>query len=122
MILNEILENNKKFVDEFEGEELSHHPQKKLAILTCMDCRLTGFLEPALGIGRWCQDVDQNAGNTIVGEDAIRSIAAAIFSLGAEEVLVIGHTECGMAGSDPDKLRNAMIERESLKKKLTKLI
>lgn len=52
MILNEILENNKKFVDEFEGEELSHHPQKKLAILTCMDCRLTGFLEPALGIGR----------------------------------------------------------------------
>ena len=48
---------------------------------------------------------------TIVGEDAIRSIAAAIFSLGAEEVLVIGHTECGMAGSDPDKLRNAMIER-----------
>ena len=53
----------------------------------------------------------KNAGNTIVGEDAIRSIAAAIFSLGAEEVLVIGHTECGMAGSDPDKLRNAMIER-----------
>ena len=25
--------------------------------------------------------------------------------------MVIGHTECGMAGSDPDKLRNAMIER-----------
>ncbi len=32
MILNEILENNKKFVDEFEGEELSHHPQKKLKL------------------------------------------------------------------------------------------
>ena len=111
MILNEILENNKKFVDEFEGEELSHHPQKKLAILTCMDCRLTGFLEPALGIGRGDAKIIKNAGNTIVGEDAIRSIAAAIFSLGAEEVLVIGHTECGMAGSDPDKLRNAMIER-----------
>ena len=102
MILNEILENNKKFVDEFEGEELSHHPQKKLAILTCMDCRLTGFLEPALGIGRGDAKIIKNAGNTIVGEDAIRSIAAAIFSLGAEEVLVIGHT---------DKLRNAMIER-----------
>ena len=111
MILNEILENNKKFVDEFEGEELSHHPQKKLAILTCMDCRLTGFLEPALGIGRGDAKIIKNAGNTIVGEDAIRSIAAAIFSLGTEEVLVIGHTECGMAGSDPDKLRNAMIER-----------
>ena len=110
MILDKILENNKKFVDEFEGEALSHHPQKKLAILTCMDCRLTGFLEPALGIERGDAKIIKNAGNIIVGEDAIRSIAAAIFSLGAEEVLIIGHTECGMAGTDAEKLRNAMLE------------
>ncbi len=111
LMLDEILENNKEFVEEFEGVELSHHPQKKLAILTCMDCRLTGFLEPALGIGRGDAKIIKNAGNTIVGEDAIRSIAAAIFSLGAEEVLVIGHTQCGMAGSDPEKLKNTMLER-----------
>ena len=89
-MLDEILENNKKFVEEFEGEKLSHHPQKKLAILTCMDCRLTGFLEPALGIGRGDAKIIKNAGNNIVDEDAIRSIAAAIFNLGAEEVMVIG--------------------------------
>ena len=110
MMLDEILANNKKFVEEFEGEKLSHHPQKKLAILTCMDCRLSGFLEPALGIERGDAKIIRNAGNTIVGEDAVRSIAAAIFSLGAEEVLVVGHTECGMAGSDPEALKQKMID------------
>ncbi|WP_178650146.1 carbonic anhydrase [uncultured Methanobrevibacter sp.] len=111
MMLDEILAHNKEFVKDYEGEKLSHHPQKKLAILTCMDCRLTGFLEPALGIGRGDAKIIKNAGNTIVGEDAIRSIAAAIFSLGAEEVIVVGHTECGMAGSDPEVLKQKMIDR-----------
>lgn len=111
MMLDEVLENNKKFVEEFEGEKLSHHPQKKLAILTCMDCRLTGFLEPALGIGRGDAKIIKNAGNNIVDEDAIRSIAVAIFNLGAEEVMVIGHTDCGMAGSDAKKLEKIMLER-----------
>lgn len=110
-MLDEILENNKKFVDGFEGVKMSHLPQKKLAILTCMDCRLTGFLEPALGIGRGDAKIIKNAGNNAVDEDAIRSIAAAIFNLGAEEVMVIGHTDCGMAGSDAGKLEKTMLER-----------
>ena len=51
-ILENVLEDNKKFVENFEGEEMSHHAQKKLAILTCMDCRLIDFFEPALGLER----------------------------------------------------------------------
>ena len=110
-ILNEILENNKEFVENFEGEEMPHHAQKKLAILTCMDCRLIDFFEPALGLERGDAKIIRNAGNTIVGEDAIRSIAAAIYNLGAEEVMVVGHTECGMAGADADALKEKMIAR-----------
>lgn len=110
MIIDEILENNKKFVKKFEGKELSHMPQKNLAIFTCMDTRLTAFLEPALGIDRGDAKIIRNAGNTIVGEDAIRSIAAAIYSLGAKEVIVLGHTECGMAHANPDKIKAKMIE------------
>ena len=87
-ILDGILEDNKKFVENFEGEEMSHHAQKKLAILTCMDCRLIDFFEPALGLERGDAKIVRNAGNSIVGEDAIRSIGAALYNLGAEEVLV----------------------------------
>ena len=91
-ILENVLEDNKKFVENFEGEEMSHHAQKKLAILTCMDCRLIDFFEPALGLERGDAKIVRNAGNSIVGEDAIRSIGAALYNLGCEEVLVVGHT------------------------------
>lgn len=121
MMLKEVLENNKKFVDEFKGEKLSHHPQKKLAILTCMDTRLTDFLTPALGIGRGDAKIIRNAGNTIVGEDAIRSIAAAIFSLGCEEVMVIGHSDCGMAGSDTKKLEQSMLDKGIYQEEIDKV-
>ena len=110
-ILDGILEDNKKFVDNFEWEEMSHHAQKKLAILTCMDCRLIDFFEPALGLKRGDAKIVRNAGNSIVGEDAIRSIGAALYNLGAEEVLVVGHTECGMAGADAEALKEKMLAR-----------
>ena len=109
-MLNEVLKANDEFVENFEPVSLDHLPQKKIAILTCMDCRLTGFLPDALGIGRGDAKIIRNAGNTIVGEDAIRSIAAAIYSLGCEEVLVVGHTECGMTHADPAKVKAKMME------------
>ena len=110
-ILENVLEDNKKFVENFEGEEMSHHAQKKLAILTCMDCRLIDFFEPALGLERGDAKIVRNAGNSIVGEDAIRSIGAALYNLGCEEVLVVGHTECGMAGADAEALKEKDIDR-----------
>ena len=110
-ILENVLEDNKKFVENFEGEEMSHHAAKKLAILTCMDCRLIDFFEPALGLERGDAKIVRNAGNSIVGEDAIRSIGAALYNLGCEEVLVVGHTECGMAGADAEALKEKMLAR-----------
>ena len=110
-ILEDVLKDNKEFVENFEGEEMSHHAAKKLAILTCMDCRLIDFFEPALGLKRGDAKIVRNAGNSIVGEDAIRSIGAALYNLGAEEVMVVGHTECGMAGADAEALKEKMIAR-----------
>ena len=49
-MLDEVLKGNEDFVKDFEPKKMSHMPQKKLAIVTCMDTRLTGFLEPAMGI------------------------------------------------------------------------
>ncbi|MDR1721733.1 MAG: carbonic anhydrase [Methanobrevibacter sp.] len=121
MLLDEVLDNNKKFVEEFEPKELSHKPQKKLAIVTCMDTRLVGFLEPALGIDRGDAKVIKNAGNNVIDSDVIRSVAASIFSLGAEEVMLIGHKDCGMCNSDTTKLKATMIERGIDEKEIDKV-
>ena len=104
--LENILNENKKFVEKTEKIDL---PQKELAIFSCMDCRLIDFLTPALGLKRGDAKVITNAGNKIVDDEPIRSLAVAIHALGAKEVLVVGHTECGMANVDIESLKSKML-------------
>jgi carbonic anhydrase len=112
MLLDEVLESNKEFVEKVDEVELSPIPQKKLAIVTCMDTRLTdGFLEQAMGIKRGDAKIIKNAGNNVLDWDVIRSVAAAIFALGAKEVMLVGHGDCGMANADIEKLENTMKKR-----------
>ena len=112
MLLDEVLKSNKEFVEEFDEVKLSNMPQKKLVIVTCMDARLiNGFLEQAMGIGRGDAKIIKNAGANVLGRDVIRSVAATIFALGAEEVMVVGHYDCGMVDANSEKLKAAMLER-----------
>ena len=51
-MLEEILQYNKEFVESkaYEKYAASKYPNKKLAILSCMDTRLTELLPAALGL------------------------------------------------------------------------
>lgn len=51
-MMNEMLRYNRKFVEErqYERFQTSKYPDKKLAILTCMDTRLVELLPAALGV------------------------------------------------------------------------
>jgi carbonic anhydrase len=121
ILLDKILESNKKFKEEFNEIKLSPTPQKKLAIVTCMDTRLTdGFLEQAMGIKRGDAKIIKNAGS-VVSVDVIRSVAASIFSLGAEEVMLVGHSDCGMANADIEKLKNTMETRGIATEQIAKI-
>lgn len=110
-LLDEILQANREFVahkQEFTQPEVSKMPRRQLAIFTCMDTRLVDFLEPAMGITRGDAKILKNAGNTLIDPSGgvIRSLVVAIFLLGVEEVLVIGHKDCGMAQiNTPDLIR-----------------
>ncbi len=111
-LLDEILANNRRFVAEREGL-LTRTPARKVVIFTCMDTRLVEFLEPAMGVRRGDAKVIKNAGTTVLDPNGgvIRSLVVAIHALGCEEVLVIGHLDCGMAQLDEDELRKRMLSR-----------
>lgn len=86
-----------------------------------MDARLTdGFLEQAMGIGRGDAKIIKNAGANVIGRDVIRSLAAAIFTLGVEEVMLVGHYDCGMAGANPEKLKAVMLKKGISPEKIAK--
>ncbi len=86
-------------------------------VLACIDPRLTGFLEPALGLPRNRAIVIRTAGNRIgpANQDVIRSIAAAVYIKRAGEIFVTGHTDCAMACFSTaeviDAFRNAGVPR-----------
>ena len=70
-------------------------------MLTCMDTRLdpNQFLGLSLGDAH----VLRNAG-AIVTEDVLRSLAVSHMKPGTQEVLVIGHSGCGLATFDNEEL------------------
>ncbi|HWI40680.1 MAG TPA: carbonic anhydrase [Verrucomicrobiae bacterium] len=112
-LLDNVLESNKKFVKPGLFPPLPKNPKKQLAIFTCMDTRLVDFLEPAMGLKRGEAKVIKNAGNTVIHPygSVIRSLVVAVFLLGVEEIFVIGHRDCGMAGIDEEELKHRMASR-----------
>ena len=98
-MLDEILEFNKQFVANkgYEKYITNKYPDKKIAILSCMDTRLTELLPAALGIKNGDVKMIKNAGGVISHPfgSVIRSLMVAIYELGVKEVMVIAHSDCG---------------------------
>ncbi len=113
--LQEILAYNKKFVSEkaYESFVTSRYPDKKLAILSCMDTRLTALLSAAMNIKNGDVKIIQNAGAVVSHPfgSVMRSLLLAVFEFGVEEILVVGHYACGMQSLDADALMRKMMDR-----------
>lgn len=114
-MIDEILKHNRKFVESgaYRQYETSKFPDKRLAIVTCMDTRLVELLPAALGFRNGDVKIIKNAGGTITNpfDSTMRSILIAVFELGVEEIMVIGHTGCGVQGMDADHLLGMMRQR-----------
>lgn len=114
-ILKEVLAFNEEFVAEkkYEKYATSKLPDKKMVILTCMDTRLTELLPRALNVRNGDVKLVKNAGALIAHPfgSVMRSILVALYQLQAEEVLVIGHHDCGMGGLKADVMIDLMKDR-----------
>lgn len=114
-MIDEILAYNKKFVEEkkYEKYAAGKLPQKKIAIVTCMDTRLTELLPAALGIKNGDCKIIKNAGGVVSSSfgSVVRSLLVAIIELGVEDIMIIGHTDCGVSHIDADMMIEHMQKR-----------
>ncbi len=115
MIEEEILINNERFLQQPPLPLVGHTPRKRMAVVTCMDCRLVRMFEDALGLERGDVLEMRTAGATIsmperatASSDLIRSLAGGVYLLGVRKIAVIGHTECGLAHVNPAMLTASM--------------
>lgn len=83
---------------------LPQRPTLEVAVVACMDCRIDVYA--TLGLSPGEAHVIRNAGARAV--DALRSIVVSQRKLGTREVMLIAHTDCGMATFTSDDLRDEL--------------
>ena len=105
--IDQLLANNRNFAAGLAERHLDVEPQRRLAVVTCMDSRLDVFA--ALGLGQGEAHVLRNAGGVIT-DDVIRSLAISQRRLGTREVMLIHHTDCGMQTLTDDGFRAELQE------------
>jgi carbonic anhydrase len=93
----EVLTANQEFVSGFQHSELTGTAKKGLAIITCMDSRIS----PLAVVGMQAGDAKilRNAGARVT-DDVLRTLVLASYLLGVNRVLVMPHTDCRMASAD----------------------
>jgi carbonic anhydrase len=89
----DVLAANTNFSSEFQYSELTGTARRGLAIVTCMDSRIS----PLAAVGMQAGDAKilRNAGARVT-DDVLRTLVLASYLLGVTRVLVMPHTDCRM--------------------------
>lgn len=92
--IDAVLEANRRYAEGFnQGGLPGRPPSRRLAVLTCMDCRL--HVAKLLGLELGAAHIIRNAGG-IVTEDVLRSFIVSHHIGGTQEFMIINNTKCGM--------------------------
>lgn len=81
---------------------LGPEPLLKVAMVLCMDCRVDTHAAFRLAPGE--VHLMRNAGG-VVTDDVVRSLAISQHALGTREVMIVHHTDCGLARLQEDEFR-----------------
>ena len=124
-MVKELLKFNEEFVakEGYKPYVTSKYPDKKIAIVTCMDTRLVELLPVALGIKNGDVKMIKNAGGVITNpwDSTMRSLLVGIYELGVNEIMIIGHTECGVQGMNAEEMLH-LIEKRGISKETISLV
>lgn len=104
----DLLDGNKYFRHSFSGSDLSGSAARGLAIITCMDSRISPLA--LVGMQPGDAKILRNAGARVT-DDVLRTLVLATYLLGVNRILVMPHTDCRMANEGEADLHST-IERE----------
>ncbi len=100
--INELLSRNLAAA-EYHPVGMGPVPSLKVALVMCMDARIDGHA--AFGLRPGEVHLMRNAGG-VVTDDVVRSLSISQHALGTREIMVIHHTDCGLARLEEDTFRS----------------
>ena len=101
----DILVANQSYAENFQDEHLTGRAAKGLAIITCMDSRISPL--DIMGLNPGDVKILRNAGARVT-EDVLRTLVLATFLLGVDRILVMPHTDCRMASATEQEIHEAI--------------
>ena len=110
-IFADVISANQVFASDFQDNHLSGRAAKGLAIVTCMDSRIS----PLAMLGLQSGDVKilRNAGARVT-DDVLRTLVLATWLLNVDRVLVIPHTDCKMASGSEAAVHKAILDESGI--------
>lgn len=114
-MIDRIIGYNREFVDNEEYHEYTatKYPRMRTAIISCMDARLVHLLPAALGLEDGDVVLIKNADGRMTDPfgETMRSMLVAIYELGVEDIMIVGHTDCGAQKISAERMIYHMVER-----------
>ncbi len=103
----DLIEANTTYASNFESATLGAIPRQRLAVVTCMDCRI----DPLAILGLHVGDIHvlRNAGARIT-PDVLRSLVKSVNQLEVERIAIMQHTDCGAAKITLPGLRKKVLD------------
>ena len=100
-IIDKALEANRDYAKKYDPT-LGKRPAPKLAVVTCMDLRLSD-LPGILGLPHADLDVIRTGGPAVT-EDVLGELVVSTRVLGSKEIMLLNHTGCGFTTFTDDEL------------------
>ena len=108
-LIDQALKANEQFAKRYD-RKLGGHPEPKIAIVTCMDPRLSD-LEGILGLKTADIDVIRTGGPAVT-DDVLGELVVSTRVLGSREIMLLNHTGCGFT-TFTDKELNDKLAKET---------
>jgi carbonic anhydrase len=108
---SDVLAANEHFVNAFSAGELTGTAALGLAIITCMDSRISPLT--LMGMKAGDAKILRNAGARVT-DDVLRTLVLATYLLGVKRVLVMPHTECRMTSPDDSSIHDTIAEKHGV--------
>lgn len=105
---DDVLAANADYQRSFTDAGLPGAAARGLAVVTCMDSRIDPL--GMLGLAPGDAKILRTAGARVT-DDVLRSLVLAHHLLGVERVMVIAHTDCGMAKASDEMVHAAVLTR-----------
>src|SRR5580658_8083144 len=104
-LIDKALKANRTYAKKYD-RKLGGHPTPKVAVVTCMDPRLSD-LPKILGLPHSDLDVIRTGGPAVT-DDVLGELVVSTRVLGTREIMLLNHTGCGFTTFTDDELNSKL--------------